>query len=192
VIIALRAFSTTNPGFPTRKAVGASLLLAAFSGFLALFPKIEITLLRHSNNGGAIGQMLETGLVGLMGKVGAAIVLAAASVLTLMLTMEISLTRISGWLKSIREARAEINQTKPSVFARLRAWWADRAEERRLLAAQRQAEKLAEQKRLEEERVERERERLLQEERERDERLKRMEEARRLKEEQPIPVSGPK
>ncbi len=192
VIVALRAFSTTDKGFPTRKVVGATLLLIAFSGFLALFPKIDITLLRHSNNGGAIGQMLEAGLVGLMSKVGAAIVLAAASVLTLMVTMEISLMRVSGWVKSIREARAEINQTKPSVFARLRAWWADRAEERRLLAAQRQAEKLAEQKRQEEERIESERERLLQQQQKREERLRRLEQAHRLREEQPIPISDSK
>jgi S-DNA-T family DNA segregation ATPase FtsK/SpoIIIE len=192
VLVALRAFSTSNKGFPRRKALGATLLLIVFSGFLALFPKIGITLLRHSNNGGAIGQMLEAGLVGLMSKVGAAIVLAAASMLTLMLTMETSLTRISAWLKSVRERRVEINQTKPSVFARATAWWADRAEERKLLAAKRHTEKLEEQKRQEEERIERERERVLQQEQEREERLRRMEEARRLKNQQTIPITTPK
>src|SRR6185503_5644571 len=96
VLVAIQAFSTTNPAFPARKALGATLLLIAFSGFLALFPEIKIGLLARSYNGGAIGQMIEGGLAGLMGAAGAAIVLAAASVLTLMLTMEISLARLGG------------------------------------------------------------------------------------------------
>ena len=49
VIVAARAFSTTNPGFPARKAVGAALLLIAFSGFMALFPEIKIGLLMRLN-----------------------------------------------------------------------------------------------------------------------------------------------
>jgi S-DNA-T family DNA segregation ATPase FtsK/SpoIIIE len=191
VLVAIRAFSTTKPGFPTRKAFGATLLLIAFSGFLALFPEIKIGLLTRSYNGGAIGQMIETGLAGLMGGAGAAIVLAAASVLTLMLTMEISLARMAAWVRSKREARAEFNQTSPSVFARLGAWWAARSEQRQLLANQRRAEKVEEQKRKEEERAERERLRQIEQAQEREERKLRMEEARRLKEQQQPAASGP-
>ena len=191
VIVAARAFSTTNPGFPARKAVGAALLLVAFSGFMALFPEIKIGLLTRSYNGGAIGHIIEAGLAGLVSTWGAAIVLAAASVLTLMLTMEISLARLGGWVKSIREARAEINQTKPSVFSRLSVWWEARAESRRLLAAQRQALKAEEQNRKEEERIRREAERQVQQEREREERKLRMEEARRLREQLPPIVPAP-
>jgi hypothetical protein len=185
VLVALRAFSTTNPGFPVRKAIGATFLLIAFSGFLALFPKIKIGLLAMSYNGGAIGQMIETGLAGVMSATGAAIVLAAASVLTLMVTMEISLARIVAWAKSIREVRAETSQTRPTMFSRLSAWWEARSEQRQQLAAQRRAEKELEQKRKEEERAERERLRELEEERLHEERKLRMEEARRLKEEIP-------
>ncbi|MFY9555598.1 MAG: DNA translocase FtsK [Blastocatellia bacterium] len=191
VIVAMRAFSTNNPGFPARKAAGATLLLIAFSGFLALFPEIKIGLLTRSYNGGAIGYVIETALAGLMSTTGAAIVLAAASVLTLMLTMEISLARIGRWVKSIREARAEIHQSKPTMFSRLSAWWAARAEQHSLQAAQRQAEKAEEQRRREEERAEREREKQIQQEREREERKRRMEEARRLKEEHRPAASGP-
>ncbi|MEK6408538.1 MAG: DNA translocase FtsK [Acidobacteriota bacterium] len=190
VLVAMRAFSTTNPGFPARKAGGAALLLVAFSGFLALFPDIKIGLLIRSYNGGAIGHMIEDGLAGLMSTTGAAIVLAAASVLTLMLTMEISLARVAGWVKSIREARAEISQTKPTVFSRFMAWWEARNEQRRLLATQRQAEKAEEQKRNEAERAERERVKQLQQEREREERKRRMEEARQLREDQRPTVAG--
>ncbi|HLF83596.1 MAG TPA: DNA translocase FtsK [Blastocatellia bacterium] len=191
VLVAIRAFSTTNPGFPARKAFGATLLLIAFSGFLALFPEIKIGLLTRSYNGGAIGQMIEAGLAGLMGAAGAAIVLAAASVLTLMLTMEISLARVVGWVRSTREARAEIHQTKPTVFSRIAAWWEARAEQRRLLATQRRAEYAEEQRRKDEERAERERQKQLEQAREREERRVRMEEARRLKEQQQPGAAGP-
>jgi len=191
VLVALRAFSTKSPGFPARKAAGATLLLIAFSGFLALFPEIKIGLLTRSYNGGAIGQMLESGLAGLMSTTGAAIVLAAASVLTLMLTMEISLARVGGWVSSVREARAEIHQTKPTLFNRFSAWWAARAEQRELLASQRRAEKAEEQKRKDEEKAERERQRQIEQAREREERKLRMEEARRLKEQQQPVASGP-
>ncbi len=191
VLVALRAFSTTNPGFPARKALGAGLLLIAFSGFIALFPEIKIGLLTRSYNGGAIGHMIEAGLAGLMSTVGAAIVLAGASVLTLMLTMEISLRRVVGWVRSIREARAETRQTKPRVIGRFAAWWEARTEQRRLLAAQRETEKVQEQRRKEEERAAREIERQVQEERQREERRRRMEEARRLKEDHQPSASGP-
>ena len=191
VVVAIRAFSAPNSGFPARKAVGATLLLIAFSGFLALFPEIKIGLLTRSYNGGAIGQMIEGGLAGLMGAAGAAIVLAAASVLTLMLTMEISLARIAGWVSSIRAARAEVDQTRPTLFSKLVAWWEARSEQRQMLAAQRRAEKLEEQKRKDEERAERERLRQIEQAREQEERRLRMEEARRLKEQRQPTASGP-
>lgn len=191
VLIAVRAFSTKNPGFPARKAAGATLLLIAFSGFLALFPEIKIGLLTRSYNGGAIGHLLEAGLAGFMSTVGAAILLAAASVLTLMLTMEISLARVARWVRSVREARAEIRQTKPTMFSRFLAWREARNEQRRLLAAQRQAEKAEEQKRNEAERDERERVKKLELERVREERQRRMEEARRLKGEPQPRAAGP-
>jgi len=191
VIVAARAFSTTNPGFPARKAVGAALLLVAFSGFMSLFPEIKISLLTRSYNGGAIGQIIEAELAGLVSTTGAAIVLAAASVLTLMLTMEISLARVGGWVKSIREARAEINQTNPSFLSRFYGWWEARVEQRRLQAAERQKLKAEELRRKEEERLQREAERQVAQEREREERKLRMEEARRLKEQLPPPAAVP-
>ena len=185
VLVAIRAFSTTNPGFPARKAIGATFLLIAFSGFLALFPDFRIGLLARAYNGGAIGKVIETGLAGVMSTTGAAIVLAAASVLTLMLTMEISLARIAAWARSAREAGAETSQTKRTVFSRLSAWWEARSEQRQQIAAQKRVEKELEQRRREEERAERERLKEIEEERLREERKVRMEEARRLKEEIP-------
>lgn len=192
IIVALRAFSTKDPSFPARKAIGATLLLIAFSGFLALFPEIKIGLLTRSYNGGAIGHMIESGLAGFMSTVGAAIVLTVSSVLTAMLTMEISLARVGEWINRARESRAEINQTRPTVLSRLSAWWAERAEQRRQEAAQRQAAKAEAQKLKDEEKAEREREKRLQQERDRAERQLRIEEARRLKEERQPAISGPR
>ena len=192
VIVALRAFSTKDPGFPARKAIGATLLLIAFSGFLALFPEIKIGLLTRSYNGGAIGHMIESGLAGFMSTVGAAIVLTVSSVLTLMLTMEISLARVADWIRRVREAQAEINQSKPTLISRFSAWWAERAEKREVELAQRQAAKAEEQKRRDEERVEREREKRLKQEQDHIERTRRIEEARRLKEEHSPAGSGPR
>ncbi|HXF39311.1 MAG TPA: DNA translocase FtsK [Blastocatellia bacterium] len=192
IIVALRAFSTKDPGFPARKAIGATLLLIAFSGFLALFPEIKIGLLTRSYNGGAIGHMIESALAGLMSTVGAAIVLTVSSVLTLMLTMEISLARVADWIRRVREAQAEINQSKPTLISRFSAWWAERAEKREVELAQRQAAKAEEQKRREEERVEREREKRLKQEQDHIERTRRIEEARRLKEENAPASSGPR
>lgn len=192
VIVAMRAFSTKDPSFPTRKATGATLLLIAFSGFLALFPEIKIGLLTRSYNGGAIGHMIESGLAGFMSTVGAAIVLTVSSVLTLMLTMEISLARIGSWINRVRESRAQIDQTSPTILSRFTAWFAERSEQRRQEAAQRQAAKAEENKRKEEERAERDREKRLQQEQERAERQKRIEEARRLKEEKQPAASGPR
>jgi len=192
VLVALRAFSATNPGFPARKALGACLLLVAFSGFMSLFPEIKIGLLTRSYNGGAFGHMIEAALAGLMSTTGAAIVLAGASVLTLMLTMEISLSRMVGWVRSVRAGRTEKKQAQSRVLlGRLGAWWEARNEQRRLLAAQRETEKAQEQRRKEEERAAHEIERQVQEERLREERKRRMEEARRLKEERQPSASGP-
>src|SRR5215510_10753001 len=129
--------------------------------------------------------MIETTLAGVMSTTGAAIVLAAASVLTLMLTMEISLARIVTWIRSVREERSETNQAKPTMFSRLSAWWEARSEQRQQIAAQKRAEKELEQKRKEEERAERERLKEIEDERIREERKLRMEEARRMKEEIP-------
>jgi len=90
---ALRTLFGGDPPLPARKIAGSALLLGALSGFLALFPEIRIGLLRNSHNGGVIGYLAEGGLAHLMNTAGAAIVLSATTVLTLMLAMDISLHR---------------------------------------------------------------------------------------------------
>src|SRR5215216_741423 len=196
-LIAARTFFSDRAEIPVRKALGAGLLLMALSGFLALFPTLGLGLLEHSrSNGGMIGYIIEDTLAGVLNTIGAAIVLTVASVLTLMLTMEISLASVTRWVESIRQARAEKRKGRPTMFDRLGAWWTKRAEQRRLHNEQRQAAKLEERRLKEEERAERGREeeirlrevnRLAEEERKRkeEERKQKAEEARRLKEEQP-------
>src|SRR5215470_13360061 len=56
ILIAARAFFSDQAGIHARKAIGAVLLLIAFSGFLALFPKPGLKMLEHAgSNGGAVG-----------------------------------------------------------------------------------------------------------------------------------------
>lgn len=195
VLIAARTFFSDRAEIPVRKSAGAGLLLTAVSGFLALFPKLGFNILeRYASNGGAVGYVIEGTLAGVLNTIGAAIVLTAASVLTLMLAMEISLASIAGWIDSVRQAYAERRKGKPTMFERLSAWWSARAEQRRLQHEQRQAaraeerrvkEEEEEQQRREEETRLRELKRITEEERKR-----KAEEARRLKEEQPT-ISKP-
>ncbi|MGA9767877.1 MAG: DNA translocase FtsK [Blastocatellia bacterium] len=184
IAISTRAFFSERTEIPVRKAFGAALLLLALSGFLALFPNIGFDILEHSrSNGGGVGYVIEGTLASALNIIGAAIVLTAASLLTLMLTMEVSFATINGWLRPMIRVLAE-------GFKHFRARWAERTEERRVHAEQREAERAEERKRLEEERKVREREeqvrleqlRKLQEE----ERKQKAEEARRLKEQQPV------
>ena len=144
---------------PVRKAIGAALLLLVHSGFLALFAKAGVGLLERSrSNGGAVGYVVEGALAGILNTIGAAIVLAVASVLTLMLTMEVSLVTVGGWVRSIRAARAESQKGKPTMFHRLSAWWARRAEQRRLQAEEQEKARAEQERQKEEDRRRRERE----------------------------------
>jgi S-DNA-T family DNA segregation ATPase FtsK/SpoIIIE len=187
-VIAARAFFSGS--IPVRKVAGAALLLGAFSGFLSLFPDIKVGLLTRYYNGGAVGHVIEEALAGSMSAVGAAIVLTVASVLTLVLTMEISLASVAGWARSISQARAAARKGRPTVFERLKTLVAVRVEQYRLRAEQNRAMKAEEQRLKEAERAEREREERLRLERERQElaeqRRRKLEEARALEAQQPF------
>ncbi|HEX8090648.1 MAG TPA: DNA translocase FtsK [Blastocatellia bacterium] len=195
VLIAARTFFSARAEVPARKAAGAALLLVALSGFLALFPKAGFSILeRYASNGGAVGYIIEGTLAGVLNTIGAAIVLTAASTLTLMLAMEVSLAGVASWVDSIRQAYAEKHKGSPTMFDRLSAWRRERAEQHRLQNEQRQAAKAEERRLKEEERDQRQREeevRLREAKRLADEERKRKaEEARRLKEVQPT-ISKP-
>ena len=158
-LIAFRIFFSDAARLPVRKTIGAALLLLVHSGFLALFAKASIGLLERSrSNGGAVGYVVESALASFLNTIGAAIVLAVASVLTLMLTMEVSLVTVGGWVRSIRAARAESRKGKPTMFQRLSAWRARRVEQRRLQAEEQEKARAEEQRQKEEERRRRERE----------------------------------
>lgn len=186
ILIAARAFFSNRAGIPLRKTIGAVLLLAALSGFLGLFPEIEIDLLKHAHNGGMVGHIVSTALASVMNVIGAAIVLLVASVLTLMLTMEISLAAVSNWFGAMRRARAESRKGKPTLFDRLKSWWAERSSERRAIAEERLAAKAEERRRKEEERERRQRQEQTRRQMERDqlaeERRRDMEERRKSRE----------
>jgi DNA segregation ATPase FtsK/SpoIIIE, S-DNA-T family len=171
VLIAARIFFSERAEIPIRKAVGAMLLLVALSGFLSLFPKLGLGLLENArSNGGAVGYVIEGTLAGLLNSLGAAIVLAMASVLTLMLTMEVSLAGVAGWIGAARSSKTKKTASGPTIFERVRAWLSARASERRLRAEQLQETRAQERRRKEEERERR------------DELMRQEEERRRLEE----------
>jgi S-DNA-T family DNA segregation ATPase FtsK/SpoIIIE len=116
VAIAVRSFFGDENTLPIRKATGTVLLLLALSGFLALFPNLKLGAAKDLRNGGALGFILESSLAELMNKAGAAIVLAAASVLTLMLAMEISLSAVwAAFERILHEGRKEGSSSVPSA-----------------------------------------------------------------------------
>jgi S-DNA-T family DNA segregation ATPase FtsK/SpoIIIE len=188
IAIATRAFFSERTQIPVRKAIGAALLLIALSGFLALFPKLGLALLDHSrSNGGAVGYVIESALASAVNIIGAAIVLTAASLLTLMLTMEISLTVLGNGFRVVMQVFAK-------GLSHLRAWWATRTAQRQELAAQRDAERAEARKLKDEQRKQREREeRLRLEELRRlqaEERKQKLEEARQAAEQKPVIVKS--
>src|SRR5262245_65931499 len=111
--IALRTLLGGDPVLPARKVAGSILLLVALSGFLALFPDMGISFLRNSHNGGVVGYLVEGGLAHVMNTAGAAIVLSATTLLTLMLAMEISLHRLGAVLALLGTHLPRISKEKP-------------------------------------------------------------------------------
>ncbi len=189
-LIAARIFFSDRARLPIRKSIGAALLLLVHSGFLALFAKAGFGLLERSrSNGGAVGYVVESALASFLNTIGAAIVLTVASVLTLMLTMEISLATLGRWVNSIRAAQAESRKGKPTMFQRLSAWRARRAEQRQLQAEEQEKARAEQERQKEEERRRREREAqalLAQQRKEIAEQRKRQEEERKNRAMEPI------
>ncbi len=187
ILTAIRIFFSDRAAMPLLKAAGAILLLIALSGFLALFPKIPINLLTRHDNGGLVGSIVEGKLAGLLNTIGAAIVLGVATVLTLMVTMEVSLSSTVKWVRSRIPSTTVRRKAVPPVFARLTAKCMDWVQQWHLLADEHQAERLTrrkqeavekEQRRLDEqERQERARELLTEEHRRRAEEDRRRREA---------------
>jgi S-DNA-T family DNA segregation ATPase FtsK/SpoIIIE len=132
VFIAWRMFFSDQARVPVIKVVGSVLLLFAFSGFLSLFPKVGVSTLEHiSSNGGAVGYVLSEQLVSLLNSMGAAIVLAVASVLTLILTMEISLASLVGRISMKNTERADARKGAPKLIDRVKTWIGLRMEQYR-------------------------------------------------------------
>src|SRR5262249_5362244 len=95
LFIAWQEWRTEHTGINKRRAIGAIFFLLTFSGFLALFPKIRFTTLEHaSSNGGMLGYWVEGALASVLNLIGAAIVLTFALAMTILLTLEISITSL--------------------------------------------------------------------------------------------------
>ncbi|HLG14708.1 MAG TPA: DNA translocase FtsK 4TM domain-containing protein, partial [Blastocatellia bacterium] len=184
ILIAARLFFSNRLQLPARKIAGASLLIVTLAGLLALLPKLGLYKLENTvSNGGMVGYLIEGQLASLMNIGGAAIVLAVATVLTLMLTLEVSLASIARRLRSPRDVRADTRAARPSVLSRLRGWWAVRWERRRQLVRERRAERLELKRQKNEERELRRAEELARVE---EERRQRAEEVRRWEQQQEV------
>jgi S-DNA-T family DNA segregation ATPase FtsK/SpoIIIE len=186
IVIAVRIFFAEEVGVPVKKAIGATLLLTATSGFFALFPKIALDLLRHSaSNGGMVGYLVEGGLAAMLNTIGAAIVLTVAFVLTLMWTMEVSLTYLSEKLGI--SGLFAVKKSGANFFEPVKVWWAARVERRKLELETLRLAQAEELNRKEQERIVRESEAFAEKEARRkalaEERKQKGEEAKRLQEE---------
>jgi S-DNA-T family DNA segregation ATPase FtsK/SpoIIIE len=122
---------------PRKKLIGSVLMVVALSGFLALFPDIGVGLVKNARNGGAGGYLIKEGLASLMNTAGAAIVLTAATILTLVLAMEVSL---SGAVQIIGR-KLNLGDWQRTL-ERSRNWWIERRIARRARVAVQQQERL--------------------------------------------------
>jgi S-DNA-T family DNA segregation ATPase FtsK/SpoIIIE len=159
VFIGWRMFFTQSLSVPLRKAIGSTFLLIAIAGFLALFPTMGIAMLSHSaSNGGMVGYIIEGALAGVLNTVGAGIVLTFTMVVLLMLTLEISVTQVVAWVRGVKGKGLIVNKSGLSLTARLKDWWAESREQRRVAAEEREQAKAEELRLREEESLARERE----------------------------------
>ena len=128
---------------PRKKLVGSGLLVIALAGFLALFPDIGAGLVKNARNGGAGGYLIKEGLASLMNTAGAAIVLTAATILTLMLAMEVSLSGVVGLVGrklGLGEGQRPLEH--------IRIWWIERRIARRARMALREQTRLEQRQRV--------------------------------------------
>ncbi|GEM_PF-45509 len=189
--IAWQQWRTEHYGINKRRAIGATLFLLTFAGFLALFPKLNLTTLEHAaTNGGMLGYWLEGALASALNLIGAAIVLTFALAMTVLLTLEISVTGLVARLRGAGEARAADGETS-GVLTQLRDWWAERAARRQAEAEEQRLRRAEEQRRREAEDLERQREMEIQQRLLEEKRKHKVEEAKRLKEESLPPMSEP-
>ncbi|MEW6130755.1 MAG: DNA translocase FtsK [Acidobacteriota bacterium] len=148
--IGWRMFFNESLSVPLRKGISSTFLLIALSGFLALFPKMGLAMLEHSSsNGGMVGYIVEGAFAGVLNTIGAAIVLTFAMAVLLMLTLELSVSHIAAWVRSVKQSGVITNKSGLGFTERLRGWWAEHRERRRIAAEERRQFE-AEQLRLEE------------------------------------------
>ena len=189
LFVAWREWRSEHTGVNKRRAIGTPLFLLTFTGFLSLFPKIALTYLEHaSSNGGLLGYWVEGALASVLNLIGAAILLTFALAMTVLLTLQISVTGLVGKLRGAgTESTPAKEEEKSGMVARLRQWWTDRAARRQAEIQEQRLRRAEEQRHREEEDRERQREMEVQQRLLEEKRRQKVEEARRLKEELPPP-----
>src|SRR5262249_48139873 len=100
LFIAWLEWRTEHTGINKRRSIGNPLFVLTFTGFLSLFPKLAVTSREHtSGNGGLLGYWVEGALASVLNLIGAAILLAFALAMSVLLTLEISVTNLVARLR---------------------------------------------------------------------------------------------
>jgi S-DNA-T family DNA segregation ATPase FtsK/SpoIIIE len=137
----LRGFLANRIRVSVPMALGLLVVTLALAGFVSLFPKPELAWLANTSaNGGLVGLGVAGALVAMLNRVGAGVVLGLAVVVTAMLTLQVSLVDAFG--RATGGARpaspmGPIGEWFASLRARVGAW----REQRRQVAAEREAER---------------------------------------------------
>ncbi len=147
----IRGFAAQRMGIPFKLAAGFACMLLALAGGLSLLPAPSVSWLANASaTGGLVGLVVARGLTAMLNTVGAGIVLAVVFVLTVMLTLQVSLSATAerafrrhgddaGEEPVDRESRFSLTGLRD----RFAAWWEAKKADRAERASERAAERAA-------------------------------------------------
>lgn len=145
----VRGFVAHRLGIDFKLVCGFTFMLLALAGGLSLMPTPAISWLANvSTTGGLVGLVVARSLSAMLNTIGAGIVLTVVFVLTVMLTLQVSL---SDTVERAFHRRDEVAPASGgvSLFSigayreRFSAWWQRKSDDRAARAAERAAEKAA-------------------------------------------------
>jgi S-DNA-T family DNA segregation ATPase FtsK/SpoIIIE len=160
IALGARGFVAKRIGLPWRLLFGLVVMVLALAGLLSVLPKPDIAWLQNTSAmGGTGGLLIARALTAVFKPVGAAIVLGLGLLVTVMLTLQVSLSaavdrvRVAGGPREKEPGMAERLRSLASRFA---AWRAERSAVRATARAEREV--LREQEEMDRDRERRERE----------------------------------
>ena len=141
VAFGIRGFVANRIRVSMAMTIGLAVVTLALAGFISLFPKPDLAWLANTSaNGGLVGLAVAGALVSVLNRVGAGIVLGLAVLVTAMLTLQVSLVEVFGRARTAGEPAMPFGPIG-EWFASLRDRFAAWRVERRLIAAEREAER---------------------------------------------------